>query len=187
MAELSTIARPYAEAAFRIASSAKNAGDLNSWHALIAEMGAIADRPEMRALVLDPNVGADKLYGVFAGVLASSMKSPLTKEGENFLRLLVENDRVAALPEITSQFTALKNKLEGSAEAEITSAFPMSDAEVADLVNGLAKKFGGLKLKSRVNVDASLIGGVRVTVGDEVFDTSIKAQLERLRVGLMAA
>lgn len=179
MAELSTIARPYAEAAFRIATS----GDLNAWNGLIAEMGAVAGRPEMRALVLDPNVGADKLYGVFAGVL----KSPLTAEGQNFLRLLVDNDRVSALPEIAAQFAALKNKLEGSAEADITTAFPMTDAQVADLVNGLAKKFGGLKLKSRVNVDASLIGGVRVVVGDEVFDTSIKAQLERMRVSLMAA
>ncbi len=178
MAELSTIARPYAEAAFRIAK----AGDLNAWNSLIAELGAVADRPEMRALVLDPNVAADKLYGVFAGVL----KSPLTAEGQNFLRLLVENDRVSALPEIASQFAALKNKLEGSAEADITTAFPMSDAQVAELVSGLAKKFGGLKLKSHVKVDPSLIGGVRVVVGDEVFDTSIRAQLERMRISLMA-
>lgn len=183
MAELSTIARPYAEAAFRIAKS----GDLNAWNTLIAEMGAVADRPEMRALVLDPNVGGDKLYGVFAGVLESSMRTPLTSEGQNFLRLLVENDRVDALSQIASQFAALKNKLEGSAEAEITTAFPMSDAQVTELVGGLAKKFGGLKLKSRVNVDASLIGGVRVVVGDEVFDTSIKAQLERMRISLLAA
>lgn len=183
MAELSTIARPYAEAAFRIAKS----GDLTAWNGLIAEMGAIADRPEMRALVLDPNAGAGQLYGVFAGVLESSMRSPLTAEGQNFLHLLVDNDRVSALPEIAAQFAALKNKLEGSAEADITTAFPMTDAQVADLVNGLAKKFGGLKLKSRVNVDASLIGGVRVVVGDQVFDTSIKAQLERMRISLMAA
>ncbi len=178
MAELSTIARPYAEAAFRIAK----AGDLNAWNSLIAELGAVADRPEMRALVLDPNVAADKLYGVFAAVL----KSPLTAEGQNFLRLLVENDRVSALPEIASQFAALKNKLEGSAEADITTAFPMSDAQVAELVSGLVKKFGGLKLKSHVKVDPSLIGGVRVVVGDEVFDTSIRAQLERMRISLMA-
>lgn len=183
MAELSTIARPYAEAAFRIAKS----GDLNAWNRLITEMAAIADRPEMRALVLDPNVAGDKLYGVFASVIESSMKAPLAGEGQNFLRLLVENDRVSALPEIASQFAALKNKLEGSAEADITTAFAMSDAQVAELVTVLAKKFGGVKLKSRVTVDPSLIGGVRVTVGDEVFDTSIKAQLERMRVSLMAA
>ena len=178
MAELSTIARPYAEAAFQIAKS----GDVSAWNGLIAEMAAIAGRPEMRALVLDPNVGGDKLYGVFAGVL----KSPLTAEGQNFLRLLVDNHRVDALPEIASQFAALKNKLEGSAEAQIVSAFPMTDGEASDLLASLAKKFGGVKLKSHVSVDPSLIGGVRVTVGDEVFDTSIKAQLERMRVSLMA-
>ena len=178
MAELSTIARPYAEAAFRIAKT----GDVNAWDGLIAEMAAIAGRPEMRALVLDPNVGSDKLYGVFAGVI----KSPLPAEGQNFLRLLVENDRVSALPEIATQFAALKNKLEGSAEAEIVSAFPMTDAEASELLSGLAKKFGGVKLKSHISVDETLIGGVRITVGDEVFDTSIKAQLERMRVSLMA-
>ena len=178
MAELSTIARPYAEAAFRTAM----AGDLNAWSALVSEMAVIAERPEMRALVLDPKVGGGQLHDVFAGVI----QSPLSSEGRNFLRLVVDNDRVAALPEIASQFIALKNKLEGSAEAHITSAFPLTDAQLAELVNGLSKKFGGLKLKSHVSVDAGLIGGVRVTVGDEVFDSSIKAQLERLRVSLMA-
>ena len=178
MAELSTIARPYAEAAFRTAM----AGDLNAWSALLGEMAAIAERPEMRALVLDPKVGGDQLHDVFAAVI----QSPLSSEGRNFLRLVVDNDRVAALPEIAGQFTALKNKLEGSAEAQITSAFPLTDAQVAELVSGLSTKFGGLKLKSHVSVDADLIGGVRVIVGDEVFDSSIKAQLERLRVRLMA-
>ena len=178
MAELSTIARPYAEAAFRIAST----GDMKAWSELIAEMAAVADRPEMRALVLDPNVSGKQLYDVFAGVL----QVPLGAEGGNFLRLLVDNDRVAALQEIANQFAALKNRLEGSAEAEITSAFPLDEAQVAALLSGLRMKFGGVQLKSHVSVDPGLIGGVRVTVGDEVFDTSIKAQLERMRASLLA-
>jgi len=178
MAELSTIARPYAEAAFQIAKG----GDLAAWNGLIAEMAAVANAPEMRALVSDPNSAADRIYGVFAGVL----KSPLNKEGQNFLRLLIDNDRVAALPEIAAQFTALKNKLEGAAEAQIVSAYPLTDAQAAELTSALTKKFGGLKLKSHVSVDPSLIGGVRVTVGDEVFDTSISAQLERMRTSLLA-
>jgi F-type H+-transporting ATPase subunit delta len=178
MAELSTIARPYAEAAFQIAKG----GDIAAWSVLVAEMGAVADAPEMRALITDPNVAPDRVYGVFAGVL----KSPLTKEGHNFLRILIDNDRVGALPEIAAQFAALKNKLDGSAEAQIVSAYPLTDAQAADLTAGLARKFGGLKLKSHVSVDPSLIGGVRVTVGDEVFDTSISAQLERMRISLMA-
>ena len=179
MAELSTLARPYAEAAFRIATEG---GDVKGWHTLIGEMAAIAQSPEMRALILDPNVAPDKLYGVFAGVVESALAQP----GQNFLHLLIENDRIAALPEIAAQFTVLKNRQEGSADAEIVSAFEMSEAQVADLVAGLAKKFGGLTLKPRVVVDPGLIGGVRVTVGDEVFDSSIKAQLERMRTSLMA-
>ena len=179
MAELSTLARPYAEAAFRIATEGV---DINGWHALIGEMAAVAQAPEMQALILDPNVAPDRLYGVFAGVL----KNALPQAGQNFLRLLIENDRISALPEIAAQFTAQKNRLEGSADAEIVSAFPLTDAQVADLVSALAGKFGGLTLKPRVVVDAGLIGGVRVTVGDEVFDSSIKAQLERMRTSLMA-
>lgn len=179
MAELSTIARPYAEAAFRVAKE----GDLNAWSALVAELAAVASAPEMRALVLDPHLTAEKIYGVFAGVL----KAPLNAQAQNFLRMVVENDRVAALPEIASQFAALKNKLEGSAEADIATAFPLTDAQVNDLLAGLSKKFGGVKLKAHVTVDPSLIGGVRVTVGDEVFDTSVRAQLDRMHTTLIAA
>lgn len=181
MAELSTIARPYADAAFRVASSGK--GDLNAWNTLLAEMAAVADTAEMRALVLDPNITPDAIYGVFAGVL----KSGLDAEAQNFLRLMVENDRVAALPEVASQFAALKNRKEGSADAEIASAFPLTDAQVSELIAGLRKKFGGVELKAHVKVEPELIGGVRVTVGDEVFDTSVRAQLERMRTALTSA
>lgn len=178
MAELSTIARPYAEAAFRIARDAKA---LPAWNALIAEMAAVADRPEMRALVSSPVVSSDQLYGVFAGVL----KSPLDKQGQNFLRLLIENGRVDSLQELASQFAALKNAEEDSAEAEIVSAYPLSDAQLAELMTGLTRKFGKT-LKAHVTVDQGLIGGVRVVVGDHVFDTSVKAQLERMRTVLTA-
>jgi F-type H+-transporting ATPase subunit delta len=178
MAELSTIARPYAEAAFR---TAKEANALPAWNDLLAEMAAVADRPEMRALISDPKVTGEQLYGVFAGVL----KSPLDTKAQNFLRLLIENSRVDALPEISAQFTELKNAQEGSADAEIVSAFPLSDAQVKELIAGLTRKFNKT-LKPHVSVDESLIGGVRVVVGDHVFDTSVKAQLERMKVALTA-
>lgn len=183
MAELSTIARPYAEAAFRVARSSGSGADLNAWNALVAELATVASTPEMRALVLDPNLTPDAVYDVFAGVV----KSPLGTEAQNFLRLVIENDRVAALPEVAVQFAALKNRLEGAADAEIASAFPLSDAQVNELMAGLTKKFGGLQLKARVKIEPELIGGVRITVGDEVFDTSVRAQLERMRTTLTAA
>jgi len=178
MAELSTIARPYAEAAFR---TAKEGNALPAWNDLIAELAAVADRPEMRELVSNPKVTDDKLYGVFAGVL----KSPLDQKAQNFLRLLIENGRVDALQELAAQFNALKNAEEDSAEAQIVSAFPLSDAQVGELIAGLTRKFKKT-LKPHVSVDASLIGGVRVVVGDLVFDTSVKAQLERMKTVLTA-
>ena len=178
MAELSTIARPYAEAAFR---TAKDAKALPAWNDLLAELAAVADRPEMRALVSNPKITADQLYGVFAGVV----KSPLNQQGQNFLRLLIENSRVDALPEMAAQFAVLKNAEEGKADAEITSAFALTDAQVAELVAGLTRKFGKT-LTPHVSVDQSLIGGVRVVVGDHVFDTSVKAQLERMKTVLTA-
>ena len=178
MAELSTIARPYAEAAFR---TAKEAGALPAWDTLVAEMAAVADRPEMRALISNPKITDDQLYGVFAGVL----KSPLDGKAQNFLRLLIENGRVSALPEVAVQFAALKNAEEGSADAEIVSAYPLSDAQVSELIAGLTRKFKKT-LKAHVSVDQGLIGGVRVVVGDHVFDTSVKAQLERMKIALTA-
>lgn len=179
MAELSTIARPYAEAAFR---TAKDDKALPAWNELLAEMGAVADRPEMRALMLDPKVTSDQLYGVMAGVL----KTRIDQKGQNFLRLVIDNGRLDALPEVAAQFAMLKNAEEGTADAEIVSAYPLSDAQVNELIAGLTRKFKKT-LKAHVSVDQNLIGGVRVVVGDHVFDTSIKAQLERMKTTLTAA
>jgi F-type H+-transporting ATPase subunit delta len=96
---------------------------------------------------------------------------------------LIENGRVSLLPEIGAQFAVLKNAQEGAADAHITSAFEISAAQVADLVKTLEKKFGR-KLNPTVTVDASLIGGVRVVVGDEVLDTSVRAKLQQMNVAL---
>jgi F-type H+-transporting ATPase subunit delta len=93
---------------------------------------------------------------------------------------LVANDRLSLLSHIAEQFHAFRDEAEGVAQADITSAFPMTEQQVSDLIKLLEPKFG-LKLKPHVNVDASLIGGVRVQVGDHVLDTSVQAQLVRMR------
>jgi len=99
--------------------------------------------------------------------------------------MLVQNDRLTLLPEIATQFHALKNAQEGAADAEIVSAFELSSAQLTELVATLEKKFGR-KLNPSVTVDSGLIGGVRVVVGDEVFDTSVRAKLQQLHVALAA-
>jgi len=178
MAELATIARPYAEALFRVAKS----GNLAAWSDLVSEMAHVAAHPDVQALSRNPNL-SDKLV---ADTFMAALKSPLTDEAKNFINMLVENGRVTLLPEIGAQFHVLKNAQEGAADAEIVSAFAISDAQLNELVATLERKFGR-KLTPSVTVDPALIGGVRVVVGDEVLDTSVRAKLQQMNVALTAA
>jgi len=175
MAELATIARPYAEALFRVAKS----GNLAAWSDLVSEMAAVAALPDVKSFAGNPKLSDKQVSETFLSLL----KSNVSPEANNFVGMLVENGRLALLPEIGTQFHALKNAAEGAADAEITSAFEMTDAQVKDLVATLEKKFGR-KLNPTVKVDNSLIGGVRVAVGDEVLDTSVRAKLQTMYVAL---
>jgi F-type H+-transporting ATPase subunit delta len=179
MAELSTIARPYAEALFAVA---RDAGALDAFAALADEMAAVAAHPRVAEVAADPKLGAAQVFDLLAGL----MRSPLPDSAANFLRLVIANDRLAALPEAARQFRQLKNAAEGVADCLIESAFPMNEAQIGDLAGRLAGKFGR-KLKPEVRVDASLIGGVRVTVGDHVLDTTVKSRLDQMRAILTAA
>jgi F-type H+-transporting ATPase subunit delta len=177
MAELATIARPYAEAVFRIAQPAK----LSAWAEILSEMAQVAAVPALREVAGDPRFGRAQLADVFL----ASLKASIDDEARNFVGMLAENGRLSLLPEIEQQFRELKNAFESTADAQIVSAFPMTDEQVHDLVAALEKKFGR-KLNATVSVDASLIGGVRVTVGDEVLDSSVSARLEHMQTVLSA-
>jgi F-type H+-transporting ATPase subunit delta len=175
MAELATIARPYAEALFRVAQS----GNLAAWSDLVSEMAAVAALPDVKSFVSNPKLTDQQVVETFLSLL----KTKPTPEAKNFLLMLAENGRLTLLPEIGVQFHALKNAAAGAADAEITSAFELTDAQVKDLVATLEKKFGR-KLNPTVKVDKALIGGVRVAVGDEVLDTSVRAKLQQMYVAL---
>jgi F-type H+-transporting ATPase subunit delta len=177
MAELSTIARPYAEALF----AASKGADLNRTLADVEAVAAVAGDARVRALALSPNVSDAQLKEVLFG----AAKSGLSDVVRNFVATAVENGRVDALPEAARQFRLLKNAAEGRADATIESAFDLTDAQVADITGALEKKFG-VKLKPIVTKNAALIGGVRVTVGDQVLDSSVRAQLEQMRNALTA-
>ncbi len=180
MAELSTVARPYAEALFAAARDDQQTG-LAAWADMVSEMAQVAENPDVREALSDPRLEDRQRVDLFTSLL----KTSLPQAALNFVALLVENDRLLLLPEIAAQFVVEKNRYEGVATADITSAFDMSDAQVQELLAGLEKKFG-LKLKAQVTVDPSLIGGVRVIVGDQVLDTSVQAQLARMRDTLAA-
>ncbi|MFC5460093.1 F0F1 ATP synthase subunit delta [Massilia niabensis] len=177
MAELATVARPYAEALFRVAQQ----GNMAAWSELVSELAQVGANPDVQAFAANPNVTARDLVAT----LGSLVKSPLTPEASNFLQMLAENGRISLLPQIGAQFQVLKNAQLGAADADIASAFALDDAQVTQLVALLEKKFGR-KLNPTVTVDPSLIGGVRVLVGDEVLDTSVRAKLQQMHAALVA-
>jgi F-type H+-transporting ATPase subunit delta len=176
MAEPSTIARPYAEAAFRLADAA---GVLPKWSEMLGALALVAQDARVRAAVTQPGLSDAQAAGILIGVLSGRLNG----EAENFLRVLAENGRLELLPEIRSQFEALKDEREGVLEAEVQSAFELSEAQVADLVQRLEKKTGR-KVRAKVQVDKSLIAGVRVVLGDQVIDGSARAQLGALEAAL---
>jgi F-type H+-transporting ATPase subunit delta len=178
MAEPSTIARPYAEAAFRLADAR---GKLAEWSAALANLAAVAADPGVRVAIGDPNLSAPKVAGIFLGVLGGR----LTGEQENFVRVLAENARLEVLAEIRAQFEALKNEREGVVEADVQSAFELDAAQLAALGARLERKTGR-KVRARLSVDRELIGGVRVVIGDKVIDGSARAQLGALENALKA-
>jgi len=177
MAELATVARPYAEALFRVAQQ----GDMAAWSELVSQLAQVGANPDVQAFAANPKLTATDLVAA----LASLVKAPVTPEATNLLTMLAENGRISLLPEIGTQFQALKNAQLGAADAEIASAFALTDAQVATLVGTLEQKFGR-KLNPTVTVDPSLIGGVRVLVGDEVLDTSVRAKLQQMHAALVA-
>ena len=176
MAEPSTIARPYAQAAFRLADAQ---GKLADWSVTLANISAVAADERVRAAVGDPNFPAAKVAGLFISVLAGK----LSGEAENFVRVLAENGRLDVLAEIRAQYETLKNGREGVVEAEITTAFEMDQTQLADLVSRLEKKTGR-KVRARVSIDKALIGGVKIAIGDKVIDGSARAQLAALETAL---
>ncbi|WP_312564883.1 F0F1 ATP synthase subunit delta [Comamonas sp.] len=178
MAELATIARPYAEALFKASS---HGADLNSTVAWVEELAAIAADPQLRQLADSPKVTVEQVLDVITGVA----RSALPDAARNFLRVIIENGRLDALPEVAVQFRGIVNRLNGSSDAIVYSAFPVEEAALNDISAALQKRFGR-KLNLSVKIEESLIGGVRVVVGDEVLDTSVKARLEQMKAALTA-
>ena len=176
MAELATIARPYAQALFEAAR-----GDLDQTSAWLNALAWVAENPQLQAFAAHPQAASSKVIEVMSSVAQVA----LSEQAKNFLQAVIGNDRLAVLPEIAKQFAQMKNAKDGVSDAVIYSAFPLEEVAKLDLVANLEKRFGK-RLKARVELDSSLIGGVRVVVGDEVFDTSVKARLEQMKVALTA-
>ena len=178
MSELSTLARPYAEAVFRIA---QGENDLAGWSARVQSLALIVSDAQLARLNSDPAVSAEQVAGLVTEVAGSDLGA----SGANFVHVLAENDRLSLLPEISAQFEALKANAEGTLEATITSAQELTQAQIDDLVAGLKTKFNRA-VNVQVAVDAELIGGAVIAIGDQVIDGSVKGRLQRMSFALQA-
>ncbi len=178
MAEISTIARPYAVAAYKLGREQKALG---KWSEMLGFAAAVANDAQIKAYIQDPKVVSEDLLATFLKVCGDN----LNENGQNLIKVLVEYGRLSILPEISSAFEALKAQDEGTLDAEIIAAAKISAADTKDLVNRLEAKFGK-KIEATVSVDPEIIGGIKIIVGDTVIDASVKGQLQNLAYTLTA-
>ncbi|OGT18693.1 MAG: F0F1 ATP synthase subunit delta [Gammaproteobacteria bacterium RBG_16_57_12] len=176
MAEKTTIARPYAKAVFALARSQ---GKLKEWSGMLGYAAAVAAHPDMRAVIANPGVGNERLAGLFIEVCGER----LNEQGKNLIHTLVENDRLALLPEITVLYEELRAEEERTIEAECVSAYEISAEQQQKLVGALRARLQR-EVTLTCSVDGSLIGGVVIKAGDLVIDGSVKAQINKLAVSL---
>ena len=176
MAEPVTIARPYAEAAFRLARE-QNA--LPAWSDALVLINAVVADAQIAVLIDDPNVGIAQLEGVIIGAVGKH----LSGEARNFVQMLVQNRRLGLIVQICDMFEALRREQEGVMEATVVSALPLTDGQLQPLVASLEKKYGR-KITAKVELDPQLIGGLKIMVGDKVIDATVRGRLDAMAAAL---
>lgn len=176
MAEPVTIARPYAEAVFKLAC---DRNDLAAWSGMLALLVALVKDPEIQSRIGDPNVNGQQLEGLILGVAGDSLDGV----GRNFVQVLVANDRLGLLPEIHALYDGLRREHEGILEAKIISALPIDDSQLKTLVARLEAKYRR-KISAAVEIDPRLIGGVRIVIGDKVIDATVRGKLDAMAAAL---
>jgi F-type H+-transporting ATPase subunit delta len=176
MAEIATIARPYAEALFKVVKS--QAEQAAQW---LDALALLAADEQLQQFAHDPKVTQRQVLELITQVGPKNLPAAAV----NFLSLLLENGRLSILPEIATQFHALVDAQTGVRKAVVHSAFAIDGEALSALTKVFEKRFGH-KLNVNVVIEPELIGGVRVVVGDEVLDTSVKARLEQMKVSLTA-
>ena len=176
MAETVTIARPYAEAAFRLA---RERGDLDRWSQMLHLLDLVVQDEHIARGIGDPNFTNRQLEKLVLGVCGEQLDGA----GRNFVQVLVDNDRLGVVPAIRVLFEDLKREQKGILEAQITSAFALDDEQQSRLVRRLEAKYQR-KVSAQVSVDPQLIGGVKIVVGDKVLDATVRGKLDAMAVAL---
>ncbi|MBC8008220.1 MAG: F0F1 ATP synthase subunit delta [Prolixibacteraceae bacterium] len=176
MAELATIARPYAEAVFRVA---KQGNALQAWSDALNLIATVYRDPQMQAAMANPKVSAADIEKLLLAICGERIDGV----ARNLIQLLVHNRRLSVLAEIRGIFEQLKLADEGKLEAKISSAVPMEDAQRNQVVTLLSSRFKR-KINATVTVDPDLIGGIKVEVGDKVWDASVRGRLQTMAATL---
>jgi F-type H+-transporting ATPase subunit delta len=176
MAELATIARPYAEAVFRLA---KQGNALPAWSDALNLIASVYQDPQMTAVLANPKVTPADIERLLLAICGERIDGV----ARNLIQLLVHNRRLTVLEEIRELFEQLKLEDEGKVDAKISSAFPMEDAQRQHVVDLLSTRFKR-KINATVTVDPDLIGGIKVEVGDKVWDASVRGRLQTMAVTL---
>ena len=178
MAEISTIARPYAVAIFNLAKEEKS---LSDWSDMLFLMSSIVENKDIKLFIQDSKVlDVDR-----EKVLLDICGNQINNLGKNLIKLLVEYKRLLILSEITSVFESLKADDEGAMEAQIIMAEKPDEKMVENLINSLEKRFDK-KIEGKVVIDKSIVGGTKIIVGDSVIDASVREQLDNLAYTLKA-
>lgn len=176
MADKSTIARPYAKAAFE---EARDRGRLGPWSEALRTAAAIVGDSRVEALLGNPRVTPEEL----ATLVVEIAGAQLDQEGRNFVRTLADNRRLALLPEIAAHFDELKSQAEGVVDVTVTSAAPLDDSQRSKLTAALERRLGRA-VRLQCATDSALIGGAVLRAGDLVIDGSLRGRLERIAYAL---
>jgi F-type H+-transporting ATPase subunit delta len=178
MAEKTTIARPYARAAFE---EARDAGKLPLWSEALRTAAVVVQDGRIQDLLGNPAVSAGEL----AQLLIDLSGPGLDENGRNFLRMLADNHRLAFLPEISALFEHFKDEAEGVIDVTVTSAVPLEDAQRTTLAAALERRLAR-QVRLQCEIDPHLIGGAVVRAGDLVIDGSVRTRLDRIAYQLTA-
>lgn len=177
--DITTIARPYAEATF---SRAQETEQLDAWGEALVTLSAIVTDPDMSGQIGNPNLPRARLCEAILEV-AGETDQGLPPEVGVLLSLLADNDRLSTLPEISRLFTVLRIQHQGIRQVKISSAFELQDETRKELAAVLDKRFEA-QVEMTVETDPSLIGGIRIRAGDLVIDGSVRSKLRKLAAEL---
>ncbi|MEO0367478.1 MAG: F0F1 ATP synthase subunit delta [Pseudomonadota bacterium] len=177
MSDNASIARPYAKAIFALA---KESSDYEPWVQGLDSLATVTADQTFEQVVADPKINTTQV----TDLLLELVKDQLPKGGDNLVRLLVKNNRTSVVSDISAQFQALVAKEQATVNAEVITAFGLSDQQRKDLAAALQQRLG-VKVTLEEQIDESLVGGAIVKAGDLVIDGSAQGRLEKLTTALM--